>query len=208
MPLNKKLLPKKYPGFTEYIAAKFNRSNKETMLLFSNQFSVCPNTTHIPIKLVHKKLTKKLITKNLKNIYNFYKNIIKVKKPNLTHLGLNPHSGMDMIGQTEEKKIIIPAIKKLKLNNIYINGPVSADTAFCKINKEKINCLIGNYHDQVLPAFKQIVGFNAINITLGLPFLRISPDHGTGEDIINKNLANPNSFIFALNFFEKYFKNI
>lgn len=208
LPLDKKLLPKKYPGFTEYIAAKFNKKNEETMLLYSNKFSVCPNTTHIPIKLVHKKITQKLIIKNILNINNFYKNIIKLGRPNLTILGLNPHSGIDMPGMTEEKKIIIPVVQKLKLKKIFINGPISADTAFNKIKKDRINCVIGNYHDQVLPAFKQICGFEAINITLGLPFLRISPDHGPAKDIIGKNIANPASFLFALNFFEKYFKSI
>lgn len=208
LPLNKKLLPKKYLGFTEYIATKFNKKNKETMLLYSDKFSVCPNTTHIPIKFVHKKITQKLIKKNILNIHNFYKNIIKLKKPNFTILGLNPHSGVDMPGMTEEKKIIIPAIKSLKLQKIFINGPISADTAFNKIKKDKINCLIGNYHDQVLPAFKQVCGFKAINITLGLPFLRISPDHGTAKDIVGKNIGNPSSFLFALNFFEKYYKSI
>ena len=208
LPLDKKLLPKKYPGFTEYIAAKFNKKNEETMLLYSNKFSVCPNTTHIPIKLVHKKITQKLIIKNILNINNFYKNIIKIGRPNLTILGLNPHSGIDMPGMTEEKKIIIPVVQKLKLKKIFINGPISADTAFNKIKKNRINCVIGNYHDQVLPAFKQICGFDAINITLGLPFLRISPDHGPAKDIIGKNIANPASFLFVLNFFEKYFKSI
>jgi len=96
----------------------------------------------------------------------------------------------------------------LKLKKIFINGPISADTAFNKIKKNKINCIIGNYHDQVLPTFKQICGFKAINITLGLPFLRISPDNGPAKDIVGKNIANPASFLFALNFFEKYFKSI
>ena len=208
LPLDKKYLPKKYPGFTEFIAAKFKKKNKETMLLYSDKISVCPNTTHIPIKYVHKKLTQKIIQKNTLNIYNFYKKIIKIKKPTLKILGLNPHCGIDMHSMTEEKKIIIPAIKKLKLKKINITGPISADTAFNKIHKSKINCIIGNYHDQVLPAFKNICEFDAINITLGLPFLRVSPDHGTAKDIVGRNIANPNSFLFALNFFEKFFKNL
>ena len=208
LPLNKKLLPKKYPGFTEYIASKFNKSNMETMLMYNNKFSVCPNTTHIPLKLVSKKITKKLLIKNILNINKFYKNIIKIKKPSLTILGLNPHSGVDMKKITEEKKIIIPVVKKLKSKKILIKGPISADTAFNNIQNKKINCLIGNYHDQVLPTFKQMFKFKAINITLGLPFIRISPDHGPATDIIGKNIADPTSFLYALNFFEKYSKNI
>lgn len=208
LPLNKKLLPKKYPGFTEYIASKFNKSNKETMLMYNNKFSVSPNTTHIPLKLVSKKITKKLLIKNILNINKFYKNIIKIKKPNLTILGLNPHSGVDMQKPTEEERIIIPVIKKLKSKKILIKGPISADTAFNNIEYKKTNCLVGNYHDQVLPAFKQMFKFKAINITLGLPFIRISPDHGPATDIIGKNIADPTSFLYALNFFEKYSRNI
>ncbi len=97
---------------------------------------------------------------------------------------------------------------KILKKKINITGPISPDSAFNQININKINCLIGNYHDQVLPTFKYINKFKAINITLGLPFLRISPDHGPAENIKGKNLANPESFLFALHFFEKYSKNM
>ena len=89
-----------------------------------------------------------------------------------------------------------------------IQGPLSPDSAFNEIKSKKINCLVGNYHDQVLPTFKYINKFKAINITLGLPFLRISPDHGPAQEIQGKNIANPDSFLYALNFFEKYYKKI
>ena len=87
-------------------------------------------------------------------------------------------------------------------------GPLVPDVAFNMIDKKNINCLVGHYHDQVLPTFKYIHKFDAINITLGLPFLRISPDHGTASNLKNKNLANPDSFIAALKFFEKHYKKI
>jgi 4-hydroxythreonine-4-phosphate dehydrogenase len=87
-------------------------------------------------------------------------------------------------------------------------GPLVPDVAFNGIEIKKINCLVGHYHDQVLPTFKYIHKFDAINITLGLPFLRISPDHGTASNLKNKNLANPDSFIAALKFFEKHYKKI
>lgn len=208
LPLNKKFLPRNYNGFTEYVSDYFNKKNKTTMLLYSENFSVCPNTTHIPIKKIHKNLNKNNIINNIKNINNFYKKIIGKKKPNLAILGFNPHNGIDFKNSTEEKNIIIPAINNLKKNKIKIIGPLSPDSAFNKIEEKKINCLIGNYHDQVLPLFKYINKFKGINITLGLPFLRISPDHGTGKDIKNKNMACPESFLCALNFFEKNFKKI
>jgi 4-hydroxy-L-threonine phosphate dehydrogenase PdxA len=208
LPLNKKFLPKKYPGFTEYISNYFKTYGNETMLLYSKNFSVCPNTTHIPINLVSKKLTKKIIKKNIVNIYNFYKNILGINNPNIAIMGLNPHNGMDFECLIEEDRIIRPAIKEMKKNKITIQGPLSPDSAFNEIKSKKINCLIGNYHDQVLPTFKYINKFKAINITLGLPFLRISPDHGPAQEIQGKNIANPDSFLYALYFFEKYYKKI
>lgn len=204
LPLDKNLLPKQFCGFTEYVSSNFKCLGKETMLLYNENFSICPNTTHIPIKKISSALNQKLIFKNIYNINLFYKKIIGLKKPKIAIMGLNPHNGYDFNFKTEEHKIIIPSIKLLKKKNITIDGPLAPDSAFNQVLKKKINCLVGNYHDQVLPTFKYIHKFNAINITLGLPFLRISPDHGTAKDIKNKNLANPDSLIYALNFFEKY----
>ena len=207
LPLNKKLLPNKYPGFTEFISDKVNCLGNETMLLFNRNFSVSPITTHMLIKDISRNLTKEKIIINITNIYNFYKKILKLKKPKLLINGLNPHCGIDFAKKNEEEKIIIPVIKKLK-KIIDINGPISPDSAFNVAKKNNINCLIGLYHDQILPTFKYIYGYEAINITLGLPFFRISPDHGTAKNIVNKNLANPKSFLYALEFFEKYHKVI
>ena len=208
LPLNKNFLPKKYPGFTEYISNSFKTSGKESMLLYNESFSVCPNTTHIPLNSVSKELSKKIIKKNIYNIYNFYKNILGLRKPTIAIMGLNPHNGMDFKKRLEEDKIIRPAISEMRKKNIQVQGPLSPDSAFNEIQSKKINCLIGNYHDQVLPTFKYINKFKAINIALGLPFLRISPDHGPAQEIQGKNIANPDSFLYALNFFEKYYKKI
>ena len=208
LPLNKRFLPGNHPGFTECIADAFNRKGKETMLLYNQNFSVCPNTTHIRIKDVSKNLNQKKIITNVNNINDFYKSILGVKRPIIGIMGLNPHSGTDFEKKTEETSVINPAIKKLVKNKIKAIGPLVPDVAFNEINKKKINCLVGHYHDQVLPTFKYIHKFDAINITLGLPFLRISPDHGTASNLKNKNLANPDSFIAALKFFEKYHKKI
>ena len=208
LPLNKCFLPGSCPGFTEYAADAFNKRGKETMLLYNRNFSVCPNTTHIMIKDVSRSLTKKKIITNINNISNFYKNIIGIKKPTIGVMGLNPHNGMDFKKRIEEKDTINPAIKKLIKDKIKVIGPLVPDVAFNEINKKKINCLVGHYHDQVLPTFKYIHKFDAINITLGLPFLRVSPDHGTASNLKNKNLANPESFIAALKFFEKHYKKI
>jgi 4-hydroxythreonine-4-phosphate dehydrogenase len=204
LPINKsKFTKNKYKGITEYIADKTNNRNKENMLLFNENFSVLPLTTHIPLKKVYKEISYKKIEKACKNINNFYLKTIKRKKFKIGILGLNPHNGENGYIGNEEKKIIIPAINKLK-KKYPIIGPLSPDTSFLQREKLQIDVLIGHYHDQILTTFKTKFDFNAINITIGLPFIRISPDHGTGTGIIGKGIANPKSFKKAVKFFSKY----
>ena len=204
LPINKsKFTKNKYNGITEYIADKTNNRNKENMLLFNENFSVLPLTTHIPLKKVYKEISYKKIEKACKNIKNFYLKTIKRKKFKIGILGLNPHNGENGYIGTEEKKIIIPAINKLK-KNYPIIGPLSPDTSFLQREKLKIDVLIGHYHDQILTTFKTKFNLDAINITIGLPFIRISPDHGIGSGIIGKGIADPKSFKKAVKFFSKY----
>lgn len=204
LPINKsKFTKNNYKGITEYIADKTNNKNKENMLLYNENFSVLPLTTHIPLKKVYKEISFKTIEKACKNINYFYYKILRRKKIKIGILGLNPHNGENGYIGTEEKKIIIPAIKKLK-KKYSIIGPLSPDTSFLQRNKLKIDVLIGHYHDQVLTSFKTKFDLDAINITIGLPFIRISPDHGIGTDIIGKGIANPKSLKNAIKFFSKY----
>ena len=204
LPINKsKFTKNKYKGITEYIADKTNNRNKENMLLFNENFSVLPLTTHIPLKKVYKEISYKKIEKACKNINNFYLKTIKRKKFKIGILGLNPHNGENGYIGNEEKKIIIPTINKLK-KKYPIIGPLSPDTSFLQREKLQIDVLIGHYHDQILTTFKTKFDFNAINITIGLPFIRISPDHGIGTGIIGKGIANPKSFKKAVKFFSKY----
>ena len=204
LPINKsKFTKNKHKGITEYIADKTNNKNKENMLLYNENFSVLPLTTHIPLKNVHRGISFKKIKKACNNINYFYSKILKRKKIKIGILGLNPHNGENGYIGTEEKKIITPAIKKLK-KKYSITGPLSPDTSFLQRNKLKIDVLIGHYHDQILTAFKTKFDLDAINITIGLPFVRISPDHGVGTDIIGKGIANPKSFKNAIKFFSKY----
>ena len=204
LPINKsKFTKNKYNGITEYVADKTNNKNKENMLLFNEKFSVLPLTTHIPLKEVYKEISYKNIEKACRNINKFFLKTIKRKKFKIGILGLNPHNGENGYIGTEEKKIIIPAIKKLK-KKYQIIGPLSPDTSFSQREKLKIDILIGHYHDQVLTTFKTKFDLDAINITIGLPFIRISPDHGVGTDIIGKGIANPKSFMKAIKFFSKY----
>ena len=203
-PINKsKFTKNKFRGITEYIANKTNNIGKENMLLFNEEFSVLPLTTHIPLKKVPKFISYKKIEQACRNLTTFYTKTLKREKFKIGILGLNPHNGENGFIGNEESEIIIPAINKLK-KRYPVCGPLSPDTSFIQRKKMKIDVLIGHYHDQVLTTFKNIFDFNAINITIGLPFIRISPDHGTGTGIVGKNIASPESFIKAINFFSKY----
>ena len=198
--VKKTFLQSKYLGITEYISKKFNIKNS-AMLIYNKNLSVCPITTHLPLKSVPKKITKKNIINKTKLINDFYKKNFN-KKPQIAILGLNPHCESTN-KFNEDEKIIKPAVKLLKKNGFNISGPYPADTFFIKKNRKKYDVVIGMYHDQVLTPIKTIFEYDAINITLGLPFIRISPDHGPNEMMMGKNLSNPLSLIQAINFLDK-----
>ena len=201
-PISKKnFLKDKYLGITEYLAAKTNRENKVAMLIYNRKLSVSPLTTHLPLKLVPRMITKKKIVNQVNLINQFYKKELK-KKPMIAVTGLNPHCESNY-ESSEEKKVIIPAIKFLSKKNIKVGGPFAADTIFLKNQTDKYNVIIGMYHDQVLAPIKTLFGFEAINITLGLPFIRISPDHGPNVKMLGKNKSNPESLIQAIKFLNK-----
>tara|TARA_B100000575_G_C23086492_1_gene626182 strand:+ start:532 stop:1497 length:966 start_codon:yes stop_codon:yes gene_type:complete len=203
-PINKNLLKKKNSGITEFLASKCNiKSNSEVMLISNKQLSVSPITTHIDIKDVSKKITKNLIIKKIKTIDNFFKTKFKIK-PKIAVLGLNPHNG-EMRKNSEERKVIIPAINKLKKLRINVNGPFVSDTIFIN-NYKSYNVIVGMFHDQVLSPFKSIYKFDAINLTLGLKYLRVSPDHGVAKDLVGKNISNSTSMLNCIKFIDKFGK--
>ena len=200
-PISKKtFLKKKKLGITEYISDKFSVKNN-AMLIYNNKLSVCPLTTHVPIKFVAKKINKKLILEKIKLIDSFYKEKLKLK-PRIAVLGLNPHCET-VNNFDEDEKIVAPAINYLKRKNFKVFGPFSSDTIFLKQNRSKFDVIIGMYHDQVLSPLKTLFEYDAINITLGLPFIRISPDHGPNEHMLGKNKSNPLSLIRAISFLDK-----
>ena len=205
-PISKKhFFAGKYEGVTEYLAHKTLKKNNEVMLIYNKQLSVCPITTHIPIKDVSKKLSIKKIVRKITTINDFYKKKLR-KNPKFAVTGLNPHCESNFIN-SEEDKIIKPAIIKLKRKKLKIKGPFSADTLFIKDNIKKFDVIIGMYHDQVLAPLKTIYNFNAINITLGLPFVRVSPDHGPNNQMLGKKKSNISSLIEALLFLKKINEN-
>ena len=187
-PISKEFLfKKKHQGITEFLSKKSGKSGNEVMLIYNEKLSVSPITTHIPLNEVSSKIKKSNIINKVKIINSFYRKIFN-KKPNFAILGLHK------------------AIKNLKKFKIKVSGPVPTDSSFMILNKHKFDVIIGMYHDQVLTPFKALYNFNAINITLGLPYIRISPDHGVAENIIGKKIASPKSLIESIKFFN-YIKN-
>ena len=200
-PIAKKYFLKgEFLGITEYLSKKTKAKNV-VMLIFNNKLSVSPITTHLALKDVHKHISIKKIYQNVVIINEFFKKNFK-KKPKIAITGLNPHCESNF-KDCEEDRIIAPAIKKLKTKNFIVDGPYPADTIFIKENLKKFDIIIGMYHDQVLAPMKTLLGFDAINITLGLPFVRISPDHGPNSSMLGKNLSDPKSLMNALKFLDK-----
>ena len=200
-PISKRhFLSGNFLGITEYLACQTNRKNNVAMLIYNKKLSVSPLTTHLSLKDVHKHITKAKIIKQVKLIVNFYYKKFN-KKPKIAITGLNPHCESNF-QTSEEEKIIIPAIKYLIKNKYKVSGPFAADTIFLREQSKNYDVIIGMYHDQVLTPIKTIFGFDAINITLGLPYIRISPDHGPNVSMLGKNISNPKSLVSALKFFE------
>ena len=201
-PISKRtFLRGRYNGITEYLGEKTDVKDT-VMLIYNHKLSVSPLTTHIPISKVSNKIKKKTIISKIKKIDTFYQKVLK-KKPNIAITGLNPHC--ESFGsENKEKEEIIPAIKHLRKSKICIEGPFASDTIFLKENSKKYDVIFGMYHDQVLGPMKTLYGFKAINITIGLPFLRISPDHGPNVQMLGKNKSDPESLIESIRFLEKY----
>ena len=199
-PISKKtFLKKKYNGITEYLAKKTN-TKKFAMIIYNNKLSVCPLTTHLPIKYVSKKINKLEIIDKVKLINKFWKEKFN-KQIKIGVTGLNPHcESIDSF--SEDKNIILPTIKKLQKLKYKIEGPLAADTIFLKKNRKKFDLIIGMYHDQVLTPIKTIFEYDAINITVGLPFIRVSPDHGPNESMLGKNKSNYLSLLNSIKFLD------
>ena len=171
------------------------------MIIKSDKISVSPITTHIDIKDVSKKLKISIIVNKIKTIDKWFK--LKLKKtPRIGVLGLNPHNA-ELRKDSEEKKIIIPSIKILKNLKIKVEGPLVADSIFVN-NFKNFDILVGMYHDQVLIPIKSLYKFDAINITLGLKYLRVSPDHGVATSLINRNKADCSSLIKCIKFVNRF----
>ena len=202
--INKKnLFKNKNLGVTEFLAKKNRVLNSEVMVIYNKNLSVVPLTTHVKVKDISKFIKKDFLSKKLITLNKCYVKYFK-KSPRIAVLGLNPHN-LELRKNSEELKVIAPIIQSLK-KKIKISGPYAADTIFLKDNLKKFDVIVGMYHDQVLSPFKALYGFDAVNITFGLPYIRMSPDHGIAEDKIKLNVSNPQSLNRCIDMITKLIK--
>ena len=202
-PINKYMMKKcgfNFEGHTEYLATLSKIKKNPVMMFVTNELKTLPLTIHVPLAMVPKLITKELIRNKIKVAVKDLIKFFDIKNPKIAVTGLNPHAGENGNLGYEEINIIKPALDELnKEINISLVGPVPADTAFCSSKRSQYDLIVCMYHDQALIPIKTLDFFNGVNVTLGLDFIRTSPDHGTAFDIAGKNLANPESLVSAIN---------
>lgn len=209
LPVNKEKLSTSrnlFTGHTEYIAEFLKARNEPIMTFIGNKkLIVATHTTHMSLLNAIKKVKKNNLISKLQLLHSCLKNQLKYKNPKILVTGLNPHAGENNLFGDEESKYIIPAINKLKEIDIHIDGPVPADTALLKNNTKKYDCIYFMYHDQALCAFKPLFFDVGVNLTLGLPIIRTSVDHGTAKELVGKKeKISIKSFLNALDIAEKF----
>jgi 4-hydroxythreonine-4-phosphate dehydrogenase len=192
----------RHPGHTEFLAALAAEGGEETyhpvMMLWSEQLAVVPVTVHIPLSDVPSALTTDLIVLTGRIVARELRERFGIANPRLALAGLNPHAGENGAMGTEDETIIVPAIDILRAEGIQVAGPLPADTMFHAHARSRYDAALAMYHDQALIPIKTIAFDEAVNVTLGLPFVRTSPDHGTAFDIAGKGIARPDSLMAAL----------
>ena len=196
-PINKELINQsgfEFSGHTEFLA-DISNVKKVVMLLMNTKLKIALLTTHIPLSVVPSKISKKNLEETISIISDEFENIWKIKNPSICLLGLNPHAGEGGYIGHEEEDVLKPFVNSSP-KNVY--GPISADTAFIEDNIKKYDVFLAMYHDQGLPVIKSMGFGNTLNVTLGLPFIRISVDHGTAYEIAGKNKADFSSMDEAL----------
>jgi 4-hydroxythreonine-4-phosphate dehydrogenase len=190
-----------FPGHTEFLGAlarAWGQAAQPVMLLWSPELAVAPVTIHIPLRDVSRNLTFDLIVSTARIVARDVGLRFKIARPRLAIAGLNPHAGEAGSIGSEEITVIAPAIAQLRKEGLDVTGPHPADTLFHAAARERYDVAIAMYHDQALIPIKTLAFDTGVNVTLGLPFIRTSPDHGVAFDIAGKGLANPASLIEAV----------
>ena len=191
----------RHPGHTEYLAelaATNNSTPQPVMMLWSPALAVVPVTIHVSVRDALAQLSTELIVTTARIVVAGLKSRFGIAQPRLAVSGLNPHAGEDGSLGSEDQTIVAPAVDILRKQGFDIRGPLPADTMFHEAARRTYDCAICMYHDQALIPIKTLAFEDAVNVTLGLPFIRTSPDHGTAFDIAGTGKANPSSLIAAL----------
>jgi len=186
-----------FPGHTEYLA-HLSGSARPVMLIWSEELAVIPMTIHMPLRDVAGALTTALIVESARIAAQDYRSRFGIANPRLAVCGLNPHAGEEGTIGREDIEIVAPAISALRSEGIEASGPHPADSLFHEHARKYYDVALGMYHDQVLAPVKALAFDRAVNVTLGLPFVRTSPDHGTAFDLAGSGTANPSSLEAAL----------
>jgi 4-hydroxythreonine-4-phosphate dehydrogenase len=191
-----------HPGHTEFLAALCAETGvpapHPVMMLWCEDLAVVPVTVHIPLGRVPEALTTELIVKTARVVARDMRGRFGLANPRLALAGLNPHAGENASMGTEDRDIVSPAVAALRAEGIEAGGPFPADTLFHPVARASYDVALAMYHDQALIPIKTIAFDEAVNVTLGLPFIRTSPDHGTAFDIAGRGVARPDSLIAAL----------
>lgn len=201
----------KYPGHTEFLQHLANvdsdKNYTSVMMLACSQLRVVPITIHIPLMEVGNKLTQDLIYETAKIVARDLQKYFNIDDPKMAFAGLNPHAGEAGAMGMQDIEIVMPAVKRLQAEGFEAVGPLPADTMFHAAARARYDVAMGMYHDQVLIPIKTLDFDKGVNVTLGLPFIRTSPDHGTAFDIAGQGIANPSSLIAALKMAHKMANN-
>jgi 4-hydroxythreonine-4-phosphate dehydrogenase len=190
------------PGHTEFLATLVQEATGETrrpvMMLWSPELAVVPVTIHLPLREIFRHLSSDLVVETGRITARDLSARFRLAHPRLVVAGVNPHAGEDgMLGE-EDRTIVAPAVARLLADGIDARGPLPADTLFHKEAREHYDAALCMYHDQALIPIKTLAFDHAVNVTLGLPFVRTSPDHGTAFDIAGKGIADPTSLVAAM----------
>ncbi len=192
----------RHPGHTEYLAELASDGGgpapRPVMMLWSPTLAVIPVTIHLPLREAIERLTTLDIVETCIIAANELKRRFGIANPRIAISGLNPHAGEDGSLGREDSEIVAPAVAELKATGIDARGPLPADTMFHEAARKTYDCAVCMYHDQALIPIKTLAFDDAVNVTLGLPFIRTSPDHGTAFDIAGSGRANPSSLVAAL----------
>jgi len=188
----------KHPGHTEFLAELTGAAGKSVMMLACSDLKVVPATIHIPINEISSHLTSVHLERVIRTTLSDLKQRFGKRNPHVVIAGLNPHAGEEGSIGREEVEIITPLVQKLTTEGHHVTGPYPADSLFHAAARQKYDAAICMYHDQALIPIKTIDFERGVNVTLGLPIIRTSPDHGTADNIAGKGIANPASLIAAL----------